>query len=122
MTLIAKTSIKDSVTPVGGPKSCMMRCHAFTCQTTTRPAGTRASASLEADQKRRGNTAKNANSNGPMATLVANGIHRSAAGTAGSDCQKAARRQGNATETVATDASNTAPRRAEGGEHRLNAT
>src|SRR3954467_7930322 len=100
----------------------MMRYHACTCRPTTKAAGVIAKASDVGDHKRRGNTAKKANNNGPTATLVANGIHKSAAGTAGTTRQKAASRTGSASDTVASDASSIAPRSADGWESRLNAT
>ena len=91
---MANTPINQSAKPVGGPRSCVMRCQAYTCQPTMSTAGKTAAASLGVDKTRRGNTAKNANSSGPTATLVANGTHRSAARTGGRACQKATRRIG----------------------------
>ena len=77
-------------------------------------AGTSAMPSLAVDQVRRGNTAKKANSNGPTATLVANGNQRSTPTTGGRACQNAAMRIGSTSDTVAMDASSRAPSRAGG--------
>ena len=62
------------------------------------------------------------NSSGPAAALFANGSHSSPSSQPGSACQKAPSRIGNASEIVASEASNNDPSSAEPSNDRLNAT
>ena len=61
-------------------------------------AGTSAAATVHIDRTCRGNTAKKANSNGPTATLVANGIQSRVPSGPGSASQNATMRMGKTSE------------------------
>ena len=98
-----------SGSPVGAPGSAMMWYPTKTCHPTTSAAGRSARVSARVDQERRGKTAANTNSSGPAATLVANGIHSNSDAGAGSACQNTAMRIGSTSDTVAIDASSSAP-------------
>ena len=89
--------------------------------TATRP-GSSSTPMVESDSVRRGKTAKNANNNGPPATLVAKGSQNRRAGSAGTCSQNSASRIGSASEIVAIEARSSAPSSADGCDGRRRPT
>ena len=120
--MIANTQTVQSGRPVGAPGMRVSWYVAYTLQPTTATAGTIARPRRRRDHVRRGNVAKNANSSGPTAELTPTAGQRSHAKAGGRARQNTAIRMGNTTDSVAMEANNRAPSRADGCVERLTAT